>query len=148
MNYKIISILAIAILLSTVAYGCSDNSASVLSSPEQVIQDYYQSINDHDCEKNINLRSSSDQLVAGKSHDDSVKACQQLIYDGAPVVTVTNVSVSSNDGKIAEVKFQAAFNGVNYQKILDVDDILVMEEGGWKVYKSHSTPHNNSQEPQ
>ena len=131
MKYKRIFFSVVIFFLMLLITSCG-NSAS--NTPAQAVNDFYQSFNNKNCDKNLGVRSVNFTFSgkAGASRDEEIRTCQQILNGFNP-----NLSVTINDVRIegnkAEIKEDLTFTSQDEQETHKNTVLLVVEDGEWKI---------------
>jgi hypothetical protein len=124
--------------------GCGN---SISNTPEQAVKEYFQSLNDKDCKKNINLRSANFRYKKGVDKSEELEACQEQLKVVHTLVSI-NIERSSiiDEGKAAEVKGKLTMSANNKEVTDEVRISLVVDADEWKLDKINydDAPQNST----
>ncbi|MHB9053381.1 MAG: hypothetical protein ACYC5F_05260 [Thermoleophilia bacterium] len=109
--------------------GCGN---SISNTPEQAVNDYFQSINDKNCEKHIEL-TSHNLFKPGTNYAEELQACQQSVEGEHPFITVKIDEVSTGENRaVAKGELTMSTKNKQTNKIIVR---LIVEDGEWKLDK-------------
>lgn len=123
----IFTIVIISLLLIT-SYGCG---SSISNTPEQAVKDFYQSLNDRDCKKNLSLRSSNSPYLSGTDYSGQLSACKAQLQNGLPYhsVKIDGVTIQGSKAEVIEELT------IGNQPTDRVRVSLIVEDNEWKIDK-------------
>ena len=111
--------------------GCG---GAISNTPERAVNDYFQSLNDNDCSKILELHSSNFRYRPGASKEEEFKACQEdsKRNHAETTIQIEGVSIVENralvNGELAMID--------QTKKITDKIIVrLIVEDGEWKLDK-------------
>ena len=126
---NIIFTIVIISLLLMISFGCGN---SISNTPEQAVKDYFQSLNDRDCKKNLELRSSNFKYKkASSNYDEEFQACSEWLdkYSPTNYVKINDVKINGNQAEVREVLT------IGNSQPDNVIVSLVVEDNEWKIDK-------------
>lgn len=112
----------------------------IANTPDQAVRDYFQAVNDQDCEKMQDLKSSNLRVAAGhETREEQFRACEAAfaIVEGKPPlneVIIEETAIGDNNGRAA-VRGEFIMRNDTKQVSDKIIVRLIVEDGMWKLDK-------------
>ncbi|MBF6058291.1 MULTISPECIES: hypothetical protein [Thiomicrorhabdus] len=119
---------------------CSAGESDIRNQQIEVGKRYYQNILDNKPEKSYELLSAKDKESFSKEQFSRFINMRTAVLDKNRIVTVKDATVEESDGSMALVKVSAELvsPGSGEVKKLSATQVLLNENGEWRIYSAHS----------
>lgn len=114
---------------------------SISNTPEQAVKDYFQAVNDNDCEKAAALTSANLNLTGekGASREEELRACEQsfAIVQGKPPLNEVKIdeTVIGDNTNRAAIRGELTLRNDTKQVTDEIIVRLIVEDGMWVLDK-------------